>query len=341
MSRQSPPASSETEPEQSSMQLLLQNETIEERMRMIDEFIEGYLEDNVGEPEVLYEAAYHLIRAGGKRMRSLIMVLACESVGGRTLDALPLALAAELLQTASLIHDDIIDEDSFRRGVKTVHDVFGVKMAILAGDLLISQAVRLLGKHGSSNLLEHMGEGGGKMCEGEATDLLMNPNHEEAYNEETYLRMIERKTVAFVEEAARTGVLVGRGSDEQMRSLLEYARSLGFAFQIRDDILDLEESLVLSGKTHHSDLRLQRGNYVVLSALSMLDNKGRRKLLDSLLNRETEVVLEMLRNTHAFQRARREAQEYVQRAKRALRESSLGNTNALLKIADFVLDRFH
>jgi geranylgeranyl diphosphate synthase type I len=341
MSRQSPPTSGEKESEESSMQMLLRNEIIEERMRKIDEFIEEYMDENFGEPRVLYEAAYHLIRAGGKRIRSLIMLLACESVGGKICDALPLALAAELLQTASLIHDDIIDDDSLRRGVKTVHEVFGVKMAILAGDLLISLAVRLLGKHGSPKLLEHMGEGGSRMCEGEATDLLMSPHHEEDFNEEAYLTMIDRKTVAFVEEATRTGVLVGGGNDEQMRSLLEYARSLGFAFQIRDDILDVEENLILSGKTHHSDLRLQRGNYVVLSALSMLDKAGKRALLDSLLNYEAEVILEMLRKTEAVQKARRKAQDYVQSAKRALHDSSLGNTRPLTSIADFVLDRVH
>ena len=169
-----------------------------------------YIHSQKGDPEVLYNAAYHLITAGGKRLRALVTLLSCEAVGGSIKKVLPITVAAELLQTASLIHDDIIDEDELRRGVPTVHKKYGHDIAILAGDFLIAQAFKIIGEHGTPELVANIGAGGVRMCEGEVFDLFITPEHEARFTTDEYLKMIERKTAVFLEEAARTGVSLVR-----------------------------------------------------------------------------------------------------------------------------------
>ena len=320
---------------------LSKSTTIRDRLTLINNEIEKFLGKEAGEPKILYETAAYLLRAGGKRLRSLLVILSCEAVGGNVRKALPYAIATEFAQTASLIHDDVIDEDHLRRGVQSTHEKFGQKMAILAGDLLIAQAVRMIGKHATPEILIEVANGGIRMCEGEAADMLMQADNPELMNKESYLNMIEKKTVSFLRSATNMGASVGGGTKEQCDALKRYGENLGFAFQIRDDILNIISSEKITGKSVHSDLLSQRCSYTLVHALEVCTDDERVRCLEILSQGDTSYALELIHKTNAIPNAIELAREYVSKAKRALNGHNFTNEAVLIMIADFVLQRLH
>ncbi|MFX1330032.1 MAG: polyprenyl synthetase family protein [Promethearchaeota archaeon] len=324
-----------------SVEDLLNDDTLQSRMNLIDQEMKKFLDKYRGEPSVLYDAAHHLLLAGGKRLRSLITLLSCEAVGGEVKKVLPFALAMELLQTASLVHDDIIDEDLVRRGVETTHQKFGAKIAVLAGDLLIAQAVEIIGEQATPELLIHLGRGGIRMTEGEALDFLLCEDSPDSFNRQRYLKVIEHKTATFMREAARVGALVGGASNEQKTALTKYGEMLGFSFQIRDDILDVIASLQVAGKTVQSDIKGRRCNYPLVHALEVSSEAERQEGIEALKEGNLAPVLQLIDETEAVHHATELAKTYVERAKSALEAVDLKNDRLLNKVADFVLERIH
>jgi geranylgeranyl pyrophosphate synthase len=324
-----------------SVEDLLSDDSLQTRMTLIDQEMKRFLDKYRGEPSILYDAAHHLLLAGGKRLRSLITLLSCEAVGGDVQKVLPFALAMELLQTASLVHDDIIDEDLMRRGVETTHKKFGAKIAVLAGDLLIAQAVEIIGEQATPELLVHLGRGGIRMTEGEALDFLMCEDSPTSFNRQRYLKVIEHKTATFMREAARVGALVGGASEEQKQALTKYGEMLGFGFQIRDDILDVIASLQVAGKTVQSDLKGRRCNYPLVHALEVSSESERQTGVEALKEGDLAPVLQLIDETKAVHHATELAKTYVERAKSALEVVDLKNDKLLNKVADFVLERIH
>ncbi len=318
---------------------LLESGDIHSRLLLIDQAVKEYLETLKGEPKILYEAAQHLILAGGKRLRSLITLVSCEAVGGSIEKVLPITVAAELLQTASLIHDDIIDKDELRRGVPTVHKKYGYDVAILAGDFLIAQVFRIIGEHGSPELVANVGAGGARMCEGEVADLFINPEDPVSFTKKTYLKMIERKTVAFLEEAAKIGAIVGGATEPQELALTRYGLNIGYAFQLRDDILDIEASEQTIRKSSLSDLRLKRGNYPFIHAFEVSTNKNREECLRALNNNDWNRVIKLIKQTDAVTHTILVAEGYVKKAKHAIEGQNFQNQDLLEKLADFALHR--
>ncbi len=324
-----------------SVEDLLTDNSLQTRMTLINQEMKRFLDKYRGEPSVLYDAAHHLLLAGGKRLRSLITLLSCEAVGGDVQKVLPFALAMELLQTASLVHDDIIDEDLVRRGVEATHHKFGAKIAVLAGDLLIAQAVEIIGEQATPELLVHLGRGGIRMTEGEALDFLMCEDSPDSFNRQRYLKVIEQKTATFMREAARVGAIVGGASEEQKQALTKYGEMLGFGFQIRDDILDVVASLQVAGKTVQSDLKGRRCNYPLVHALEVSSESERQTGINALKEGNLAPVLKLIDETKAVHHATELAKTYVERAKSALETVDLRNDNLLNLVAEFVLERIH
>ncbi|TFG30430.1 polyprenyl synthetase family protein [Candidatus Thorarchaeota archaeon] len=306
---------------------------------LINKTMGKFIEQNQGEPEILYQAANHLLIAGGKQFRSLLSVLACVAVGGDPKDIAPIALAEELLQTASLIHDDMIDNDDFRRGVDSVHKKYGEEVAIIAADLLIAQAIRLIGEYGTLELLANLGRGGIKMCEGETEDFLYVADESEQMSTAEYLLMIDSKTVAFMREAVRSGATFGKASREQMDKLVEYAENLGYAFQIRDDILDITSSTKDTGKSVLSDLKKRGINYLFIHALESVSEKRRKQCLEELSAGNLKDALSLIQETSAVEHAEDMAQMYVDRAKEVLENIQLNEKDLLEVLADYVITR--
>ncbi len=320
---------------------LFENEKIRTRINLINEEIKRCLLDEDGEPALLYETTRHLILAGGKRLRSLLLILCCEAVGGTVVNALPFALATEFVQTASLIHDDVVDEDTMRRGVETTHQKYGRKMAIIAGDLLVALAIRLIGERSTPELLTYVAAGGIKMCEGEAADLLMSRNKIQSYTTEAALDIIRMKTVSFMISAAKVGAMLGKADIIQLEALIRYAEMLGFSFQIRDDILDIVATQNRTGKSVQSDLRGNRSNFVLAHALESCSTSQKEELVRKLNEGDVEYALSMINEFKSVDYSTKIAKNFMLEAKESIRGFDFVNEELLLLLADFAMQRLY
>jgi len=211
-----------------------------------------------GAPKLLKEAMRYSLLAGGKRLRGCLVLAACEMGGGRLQDALPFACAVEMIHAYSLIHDDLpaMDDDCLRRGKPTNHIVYGEAMAILAGDGLLSGAFEVMAQSTHPQAFRALGEmaracGIGGMIAGQVLDVTMEGA---APDKETVARIHEGKTAALLTAPVTCGLMLAQASDEMIEAGRKYGFHLGIAFQIVDDLLDLEGDPALMGKTLGKDL---------------------------------------------------------------------------------------
>jgi geranylgeranyl diphosphate synthase type II len=241
----------------------------------IDEGLSRYLPVPPAFPRVLYEAMRYSLDAGGKRLRPILTLAAAETVSASAEDALehalPAACAVEMIHTYSLIHDDLpaMDDDSLRRGRPTNHVVYGDGMAILAGDGLLTEAFALLAAEPRDSGLAMrkirtiqtigVAAGGCGMVGGQAIDLLAVGSS--TFDQYSLQDMHARKTGALIRAAAVAGAIMGGGGDTEIRAVDEYGRHLGLAFQIVDDILDVEGDVKDLGKTIGKDAKAGKPTY--------------------------------------------------------------------------------
>ncbi|MFP3229790.1 MAG: polyprenyl synthetase family protein [Caldisphaera sp.] len=247
------------------------NKVGEKYALLIDSYISDILR---GEPEDLYKAAMHLIKAGGKRLRPMITLASSRALGGASSEAKAVyyAAAVEILHNFSLVHDDIMDNDDFRRGIPTVHKVYGVNLAILAGDLMFSYAFLtpyLAIKAGADNneiakAVEVIGEGSRKIAQGQGYDIMFEKTWD--VDEKDYLKMIYLKTGALIEASSKLGGIASNSDDEIVELLGEFGRFVGLAFQIRDDILGVFGDPAKTGKPIFNDLKRGKKTILVLYA---------------------------------------------------------------------------
>jgi geranylgeranyl diphosphate synthase, type II len=233
---------------------------LEARRLVVEEALEVALPEQGGPESRVVEAMRYSLFAGGKRLRPILCLAASEAVGGETRSAMPAGCALEMIHTYSLIHDDLpaMDDDDLRRGKPTNHKVFGEAIAILAGDALLTEAFVLLSDY-SSLLPERMVQVIKVIAEaasyrgmvgGQVVDML---SQNKPADLETVHQMHRRKTAALIAAATESGALAGRGSEAQVAALARYGRAIGLAFQIADDILDIEGDTELLGKTTGAD----------------------------------------------------------------------------------------
>ncbi|MAR52630.1 MAG: farnesyl-diphosphate synthase [Propionibacteriaceae bacterium] len=226
-------------------------------------------------PESLRNAMRYSLLAGGKRLRPILCLAACELVGGSSELAMPTAVALEMIHTMSLIHDDLpaMDNDDLRRGRPTNHKVYGDAMAILAGDAMLSRAFEMVAVRSSSvpaeRLLKVVGElalvsGAPGLVGGQVVDL-ESEGHEVDLDTLEYIHL--HKTAALLRACVVTGALIGGANDNQLQAMRTYANGIGLAFQIIDDILDVTASSEVLGKTAGKDLLADKTTYPKLLGL--------------------------------------------------------------------------
>ncbi len=258
-----------------------------EKTRLIDKALDGYLPPADADPAVIHQSMRYSVFAGGKRLRPALTLAAAETVGGRISAALPAACAIELIHTYSLIHDDLpaMDDDELRRGSPTNHRVFGEDIAILAGDALFAHAFQLLagGESAANNdqerLLRVVAEvaracGTGGLIGGQVLDLTAEGRE---LNENELIRIHRAKTGALFRAAIRTGAMLSGADEEQLGRLSEYADYFGLAFQITDDILDVDGDEARLGKMVGSDSKNLKTTYATLFGTE----GARRRALDA------------------------------------------------------------
>ncbi len=231
------------------------------------------------EPRTVYEPVRYVFRNGGKRVRSVLVLLACEAVGGNARRALDAAAAIEILHNFTLVHDDVMDNASVRRGKPTVHRKWDTNIAILAGDEMIALAYRLLVtiKNPKKNEVLHaFTDAFIEVCEGQGLDKEFERRDNVILDE--YLVMIQKKTAKVITAAAEIGALVGGGDDKEVNALRDFGGHLGKAFQIQDDLLDMVGTKRTFGKTIGGDVREGKKTYLLLKAMERVHGEDRRLL---------------------------------------------------------------
>ncbi|ABY94756.1 farnesyl-diphosphate synthase [Thermoanaerobacter thermohydrosulfuricus] len=251
-------------------------EKLREKQQLVEKELHRIL-DIDEKPEIIYEAMRYSVFAGGKRLRPVLCLSSCELLGGDIKKALPVACAIELIHTYSLIHDDLpaMDNDDLRRGKPTNHKVYGEAIAILAGDGLLNLGYEVLVRHALEHpedyerILKATNEiatasGCKGIIGGQVVDIL-SQNTELTYEELKFMH--EHKTGALIEASVCAGAYIAGATEEEIHALREYARLIGFAFQIKDDILDVigeEEKL---GKKVGSDKEKGKFTFVNIFGL--------------------------------------------------------------------------
>jgi len=247
-----------------------------ERRALVEAALERFLPPEDTPPPTVHRAMRYSVMAGGKRLRPILVIAGAEAVGGTLATVVPAACALELIHTYSLIHDDLpaMDDDDYRRGRLTNHKVFGEAIAILAGDALLTLAFRLVADNTAlvndarvlrdvvAELADAAGTSG--MVGGQVVDI---ESEGKAITTETLEYIHRHKTAALIRASLRVGALLAGGDGKAVAAIGEAGSDLGLAFQIVDDILDVEGSLEELGKTAGSDERKQKATYPALHGL--------------------------------------------------------------------------
>ena len=307
----------------------------------------------VGEPENLYQASTHLIRAGGKRLRPTLLILSSRLVGGNEEIAIPAAAAIEILHNFTLVHDDVMDMDEFRRGVPTVHKIWGIPVAIIAGDLLFSKAFEALLKLTDRNVsydrivksAKILAKTASTIAEGQAMDMSFEERTD--VTEEEYFKMIYRKTAALFEAATKIGAIIANAPENIVDALAEYGRKIGLAFQIQDDILGIVGEERKVGKPIGSDIREGKKTLIVIYALKRASQSEREELLDALGDRSISKegiseIVELLEKLGAIDYAKEYAIKFSNEALNILDTIPTEDAEAkemLKELAEYVIKR--
>ncbi|MHB0976085.1 MAG: polyprenyl synthetase family protein [Candidatus Aquicultorales bacterium] len=294
------------------------------------------------EGEMLGELSLDTLSAGGKRLRPAL-VLICGQVGGYDLDRLmPAAVSVELVHTASLIHDDVLDEATTRRGRPTVYARLGESIALAAGDFLFSKAFEKLAGVGDAAALSLLSEAAVALCLGEFNQ--METAYQPEQSVEGYLKKIGQKTAALFAACCGLGGLLSGASEADRERLSRFGYDLGLAFQIYDDILDISGGAEL-GKSIGTDLKDGTVTLPMLYALEELeDGRPLRRVIETRDPDPSEIdaAIASIIETGAIGRARDEAKLYVDKAMAAAEGiADKEVAEQLAVIGEFVIDRYH
>ena len=250
-------------------------EELKLKAALVDDALEGFLPPVETYPPLIHEAIRYSVMSGGKRLRPALVMASAEAVGGDPARVLPAACSLELIHSYSLVHDDLpaMDDDDFRRGRPTCHKVFGEAAAILAGDALLTLAFGVLAECKgvrADHIARVLGEvafaaGSRGLIGGQVVDTLSS---DEEIDGRTLEYIHRHKTGALYRASVRAGAILAGAADRQLTALTGYAEHLGLAFQIKDDILDIEGNEAVLGKPVGSDLKNKKATYPSLYGLA-------------------------------------------------------------------------
>ncbi len=286
--------------------------------------LEEYLKN--GQPKSLYDATRYLPLAGGKRLRPCISMLSCDAVGGDVKRVMPFAVALELIHNFTLVHDDIMDKSHLRRNLPTVHIKFGEPTAIIAGDLLFAKAFEVMHDISDDSSVFKRVDFGlincvREICEGQQLDMEFEKKQD--VSEKEYLEMIRRKTAVLFKFSAEGGAILGGGTKEEIKALDEYGKSLGLAFQIRDDYLDMSSDEGTLGKDIGNDIRNGKKTLIAVRSISNAVGDD-KKLLEKIFGNgdasepDVKKIYDLFKEMKSIEYAKNAALEYSTKAMDAL-----------------------
>ena len=267
---------------------------LKEKTSYVEKLLNKYMPKEEGYQKTIMEAMNYSLSAGGKRLRPILTLEACKIVGGNEKDAIPFAVAIEMIHTYSLIHDDLpaLDNDDLRRGRKTNHIVYGENMAILAGDALLNYAFEImlsnsLGKKDPEKYLRAINEiaksaGIYGMIGGQVVDV---QSEDQQISKDKLDYIHNNKTAAIIIGCMRAGAIIGNASEEHLDEITRYAKNIGLSFQIVDDILDIVGDESKLGKKVGSDIENNKSTYP-----SLLGLEKSKEIANQLINEAKESI---------------------------------------------------
>ncbi|MDX9771875.1 MAG: polyprenyl synthetase family protein [Bacteroidales bacterium] len=285
-----------------------------------------------GSPEAdkLFAPVRYIMSIGGKRLRPVMCLMACNLFKDKIDEAVMPAVGIEVFHNFTLIHDDIIDNADMRRGSPTVHSKWGSDQAVLSGDVMAFVAVECIGQAPEKVLaktLRVFNRTAIEVCTGQQLDL--DYEKRGVVSEKEYLRMIELKTAVLIAASLKTGAIIGEASEKDQELLYEFGRCLGIAFQIQDDVLDTYGDTRMFGKKTGSDIIANKKTYLLVKALEMAGGeklRQLRKLLETIADDPVEKVKEMMKIYDDLEirlQAENMAYDYFNRAFQALDKVSV------------------
>lgn len=266
------------------------DEYLNERKTIVDAALDRYLPPASQPPSSVHEAMRYSTLNGGKRLRPIFTLAACDAVGGNIQNALPAACAIECIHSFSLIHDDLpcMDNDDFRRGKPTAHKAFGEAIALLAGDALFALAFQIISETPSEVPPEiaiavwkliASATGTSGMVGGQVMDMLAEGRKPD-FAEVTQIHKL--KTGALIETSVTVGAMLGGGTADQVNAFSTYGRNIGLAFQIADDVLDLKGDAAKLGKPIGSDLKHDKATYPSIIGIEQSEELAKKTMNDAL-----------------------------------------------------------
>ncbi len=315
-------------------------DTVKKDLAEIETSLRGNLSPNF---DLIAQVAGHIMFSGGKRLRPLLAVLCAKLCGYRGTYDKNFSTIFEYLHAASLLHDDIVDGASLRRGRPVANSIWGNTAAVLVGDFLLARSLSIATETGSMKIIRTIAEVTEKMSQGEIHQLIKkgDPN----LSEEEYMEIIERKTAVLIQGACRTGALIAEASNREADALSDYGLNIGIAFQMADDLLDYTSDVAALGKDVGSDLREGKMTLPLIYALKTAD-AGERAYMKKIIAdqnfsvQDFKTLTERIEARDGISYTKEKAAIYVGRAKTALsvfQDSDI--KSLLLNVADYALDR--
>lgn len=311
---------------------------IADDMRGMDAVIERRLESDV---PLVSQVSQYIVAAGGKRLRPALLLLMCGALGYRGDQRYNLAAVVEFIHTATLLHDDVVDESTLRRGRATANEAFGNPASVLVGDFLYSRAFQMMVEAGDMRVMQTLAEATNVIAEGEVLQL-MNM-HDATLSEDGYLRVIRSKTAKLFEASARLAALLAQSSLAVEQSCADYGQALGTAFQVIDDVLDYDGDVSEMGKNLGDDLREGKTTLPLIIAMQRCTELERaviRRAIETGGTDQMPQIIAIVQQTGALQATRDAAAAEAQRALDALQALPQNPySNALGQLASQLLQR--
>ena len=307
-------------------------------MREMDQVISRRLDSEV---PLIGQVSRYIIAAGGKRLRPALLLLTCGALGYQGEQRFNLAAVVEFIHTATLLHDDVVDESALRRGSATANETFGNPASVLVGDFLYSRAFQMMVDAQNMRVMQVLADATNVIAEGEVLQL-MNM-HNAALDEAGYLQVIRSKTAKLFEASARVGAILAGSSPEMEDACAQYGQALGTAFQVIDDVLDYTGDADVMGKNLGDDLREGKTTLPLIAAMQR-GTASQKDIIKTAI--ETggvamlNEVVDIVKATGALDVARLSASAEAQRAVAAATLLPQGpHTDCLLQLAAQLLDR--
>jgi octaprenyl-diphosphate synthase len=293
--------------------------------------------------KLIPDLARHLIESGGKRLRPMLTVAAAQAGGYRGAGHIKLAAAVEFIHTATLLHDDVVDESALRRGKVSANLVWGNKPSVLVGDFLFSRAFQLMVETENLLVLDILSGASAIIAEGEVMQLGSARNL--SVSEDHYMKVVSAKTAALFAAAAESGAVLADRSEEFVRGFRAYGENLGIAFQLVDDALDYSGRQALMGKSVGDDFREAKMTLPIILAHARASEKERtfwKRVIETCNQTEADLntAITLVEETGAIQETMRRARNFADAAKEALSILPPSQIkSALADIADFCVER--